>query len=82
MFESWAYPLTGYLISDELLYFFDLLLPLLFFQEKEKTVPMITLSTYLSLTTDILMAKLLAFYHCFNIIMSTCYFYEECVQGK
>lgn len=80
MFESWAYPLTSYLISDELLYFFDLRLPRSFF--KKRSVPMITLSTYLRLTTDILMAKLIAFHHCFNIIMSTYYFCEECAQGK
>lgn len=77
VFESWVYPLTSYLISGELLYFFEFLF---FFSRKNNILPKITFSTYPSLTTDILMAKLRAFHHCFNIIRSIYYFYEECAQ--
>lgn len=77
VFESWVYPFISYLISDELLYFFKVQ----FFQEKI-ILSMITCSMYLSLTTDILMAKLIAFHHCLNIILSAYYFYGECAQGK
>lgn len=71
VFESWVYPLTSYLISGGLLYFFEHTPTFFFFSRKKKNFT----HGYLfhvshSLTADILLAKLIAFHHCFNIFMS------------
>lgn len=83
VFESWVYPLTSYLISGGLLYFFEHTPTFFFFfKKKRKLYPWLFFHVSHSLTTDILLAKLIAFHHCFNIFMSNITLMESVPRGS